>query len=361
MRKRLAVGRLLLISFILFTAIAFAQQPEYKLFLVGDAGENEMAGETLDSLKSKLLNNSQSAVIFLGDNSYKEKLGDRIPSFKGFDSSRITQLHLKSQLDILNGYKGSAYFVPGNHDWWNESDFKKGKRKLKMEESFIEANLRKNNSIANPDSTFLPKNGTPGPVSVELDNKKVRIVFIDTYWLISLGFRKVPAENIPQEKQFYHDLDSVLAYATAKKQTVIVVAHHPVYTTGAVRSKPVKHPYLFMRIKQNFKEFPSYKSMSGQINAILQKYPGVYYASGHVHALQYHFLNNIHYIVSGSGSKTNHIKGAAASSPCNMNDCELWNEKGFFEVDFYQGKQTVILYHESGRKSCNLSEPGGCN
>src|SRR6185312_7656550 len=213
--------------------------------------------------------------IFLGDNSYKDFLF--IPTFKGFDSGRITRKKMLSQLSILDGYKGSAYFVPGNYDWWN-------------------------NTNANATTTFLPKDGSPGPATQELDSGKIKIVFIDTDWPILLGFKSTPKENFDFEPIFYHRLDSVIAGAVAKKQVVIVVAHHPVYSTGKVLANPIKHPHLFGRVKQSFLAFPSYKTMSDKITAILEKYPDVYYASGHIHALQYHLHNSVHYLISGAGS-----------------------------------------------------------
>jgi len=340
----------LFVIVLLSTSAAMAQQPGFKLFLVGDAGEDELTGETLDSLKSKLLANPNSGVIFLGDNSYKDFLF--IPTFKGFDSGRITRKKMLSQLSILDGYKGSAYFVPGNHDWWNKTNFKVGKRKLKMEESFIEANLGKNNTIANATTTFLPKDGSPGPATQELDSGKIKIVFIDTDWPILLGFKSTPKENFDFEPIFYHRLDSVIAGAVAKKQVVIVVAHHPVYSTGKVLANPIKHPHLFGRVKQSFLAFPSYKTMSDKITAILEKYPDVYYASGHIHALQYHLHNSVHYLISGAGSKTNKVK--VKNVPPSLTDCELWNEMGFFEIDFYSKHQDVIMYHDDGKKSYKL-------
>lgn len=333
----------------------FAQQPQYKLFLVGDAGEDELTGETLDSLKSKLQNNPNSAVVFLGDNAYKNVFFGLIPGFKGFDSSRVSQKKMLSQLDILRGYKGSAYFVPGNHDWWNITKFNKGKRKLKMEEGFIEANLKKNPTIANSGATFFPKDGSPGPATAELDGGKVKIVFIDTDWLILLGFKTTPKANHDFAPVFYHRLDSILTDAQAHKQTVVVVAHHPVYSTGKVLAKPLKHPYLFKRVKQSFEQFPSYKAMADSIRTILEKHPGVYYACGHIHALQYHLHNNVHYLISGAGSKTHHVKGKEAKTPpCNSNDCILWNEQGFFEIDIYASHQQVIMYHNYGKASYSL-------
>lgn len=341
--------------FLLFSVHLLGQQPRFKLFLVGDAGEDELTGETLDSLKSKLHNNPNSAVVFLGDNSYKNIFFGLIPSFKGFDSSRVAQRKMLSQLDILNGYKGSAYFVPGNHDWWNLTNFNRGKSKLKMEEGFIEANLKENSTIANPDATFFPKDGGPGPAVQLIDGGKVKLVFIDTDWLILLGFKSTPEANHDYALVFYHRLDSILTASEKEKQTTIIVAHHPVYSTGVVLAKPLKHPYLFKRIKQSFEQFPSYKAMADSIRSILEKHPGVYYACGHIHALQYHLYNKVHYLISGAGSKTNHVKGKNANTPpCNSNDCVLWNEQGFFEIDFYPGRQQVIMYHDYGRKNEKL-------
>jgi hypothetical protein len=341
--------RLLLLfhfSFFIFHA-SFSQQLPYKVFLVGDAGEDEMTGETLDSLKSKIDNNPNSAVVFLGDNTYKEVFFGLTEGFKGFDSSKVAIRKMKSQLEILNNYKGNAYFVPGNHDWWNLTHFERGRRKLKIEENFIEAILHTNKTIANPDATFFPKNGSPGPVAADLDNGKVKIVFIDTNWLNLLAFKYNPKENLALAKVFYQRLDSILASANTKKQQVIVVGHHATYTTGAILNRTIKYPFLFKRIKQSYKDFPGYKNMSAQLNAIFEKYPGVYYAAGHLHALQYHTNNGVHYLISGSGSKTDPQK-------CSSTDCEIWNEKGFFEIDFYPDHQEVIMYRDSGKRSEKL-------
>lgn len=351
--------RILFTVFLFSTLCGFAQQADFKLYLVGDAGEDEITGETLDSLKSKLLHNPNSAIIFMGDNSYKSAFFGLVPTFKGFDSSRITQHKLHSQMDILNGYKGSVYFVPGNHDWWNITNFAKGKRKLKMEENFIETNLGKNTTITNPAQTFLPKDGSPGPASVELDNKKVRVVFIDTYWLILLGFKDNPKENPALANTFYHNLDSVLAAATALKQNIVVVAHHPVNRLSDAMAKPLKHPYFFGRIKQSNQTFPSYDSMAVKLNAIFQKYPGMYYASGHLHALQFFTLKGVNYIISGSGSKTIHVKNVKDNlEPYSGALCELWNQKGFFEMDFSENYTPgVMIYHDNGREGIQIKMP----
>lgn len=50
-----------------------AQQP-FKIFLIGDAGDHEEAGEALTNIQKELVKSPNSAVIFLGDNSYKNIL-----------------------------------------------------------------------------------------------------------------------------------------------------------------------------------------------------------------------------------------------------------------------------------------------
>jgi hypothetical protein len=225
-----------------------------------------------------------------------------------------------------------------------------------MEENFIEQNLAKNTSIQNPDNTFLPKNGTPGPASAELDNGKIRVLFIDTYWLILAGFKKTMPADSAVEKTFYHTLDSLMADATRKKQKILIVAHHPVYSVGFS-----KYYLIPKRIAQSFTSFPAYRRMADRINAILKKYPGTYYASGHIHAMEYfHTDDNLHYIISGAGSKTYHVskKQAAKTKPCSEKECILWNDKGFFELDFYKDSEKVIVYYNEGKKKCDLSE--GC-
>src|ERR1700733_10106805 len=186
-----------------------AQNENFKVFLVGDAGEDKITGETLKNLHAQLIGNPNSAVIFLGDNAYKSILWGIIPfGFKGFDGTALSQKKVRSQLDILTQYKGYVYFVPGNHDWWNIKSIERGKRKLKLEEDFIEQDLNKNSTIANPAHNFLPTDGSPGPDFAELDNHSIRVIFIDTYRLIMEGFKKKGTEDTALANHFYHSLDS---------------------------------------------------------------------------------------------------------------------------------------------------------
>ncbi len=340
-----------------FTIKLSAQNEQFKVFLVGDAGENRQTGETLRNLHVQLINNPNSAVIFLGDNAYKSILWGIIPfGFKGFDGTALSQKKVRSQLDILAGYKGYVYFVPGNHDWWNIKSKERGKRKLKLEEDFIEQVLQKNGSIANPTHTFLPADGNPGPDYVELGDRSVRIIFIDTYRLIMEGFKENSPEDSAMENNFYRSLDKLLHDATLQRQRVIIAAHHPVYAKGP-NNGPLKHPRLFKRIKASNIHFHSYSRMAASIKAILNKYPGIYYASGHVHTLQYYLSSDsIHYIVSGAGSKIDHVpdKEIQNMPAAAGNEYKMWNMNGFFEIEFYKLFQKTFLFYDNGQSQCEL-------
>jgi Calcineurin-like phosphoesterase len=335
---------------------AFGQQP-FRLFLVGDAGDHKVPGETLVNLQQELNKYPNSAVVFLGDNSYKDIFWGWVHhGFKGFDSSENTMAKIRSQISLLDDYRGSAFFIPGNHDWWNRTTYEKGYRKLAMEESFIEENLKKNTSIANPGNVFLPKNGAYGPEYVELNQSKIRIIFIDTYRIVQTGIKK---SKIPEEeKQFYPKLDSVIREGWLRNQKIIVVAHHPVYSYGP-HTRQLKHPYLFRRIKASSPEFPSYHQMILHITKILSHYPGIYYAAGHLHALQYFYTrDSIHYIISGAGSKEIELsqKEVAKYAARSPKEFLLWNTGGFFAIDFSGKSDQIILYYDDGTRQRVMQE-----
>ena len=333
-------------------------QVSFKIFLVGDAGDHKESGETLLNLHKELIKNPNSAVVFLGDNSYKDILWGILPyGFKGFDSSQNSIDKIRSQLSLLDKYEGSAFFIPGNHDWWNRSSYEKGVHKLSMEESFIEQNLKKNTTIANPGNVFKPKKGNYGPEYVELYNHKIRLVFIDTYRIIQTGIKK---NKIPEEeKTFYKRLDSIISDGYILKQKIIVVGHHPVYSIGPY-NRLVKRPYLFGRIKSSSPDFPSYREMSSQIGRILCQYRGIYYASGHLHALQFFYgKDSVHYIISGAGSKENKLSVKDISKydeSWSPNEFLLWNTGGFFSIEFSGKVESTLLYYNNGTMKCSLPE-----
>ena len=337
--------------------ICFAQN-SFKIFLVGDAGDHEESGETLINLRKELLSSPNSAVVFLGDNSYKNILWGMIPfGYKGFDSTRNTIDKINSQLALLDHYQGWAFFTPGNHDWWNRLNYERGRPKLAMEEAFISKNLAKNSSITNPGNVFLPKNGGYGPDYIELNHQTIRLIFIDTYRIIMTGIKK---NKIPlEELSFYDRLDSIIRAGYTLNQRIVIVAHHPVYSLGPL-NKTLSHPYLFKRIKASYIQFPSYKMMASKIDSILRRFPGIYYVSGHLHALQYFYSkDHVHYIISGAGSKENRLSEKEIihyDQGQLPNDFLIWNSGGFFELEFSPGSTNTFIFYDNALLKCSLED-----
>lgn len=315
---------------------------QFKLFLVGDAGDDDITGSTLLDLKMNLLKNPNSAVVFLGDNCYKNSW--LIPvQFGGFDGSKVAKRRILSQLEILRDYKGFVYFIPGNHDWWNNINFKKGKKRLKQEQVFIEDTLRSFKSIQNKEEgTFLPSDGEPGPVSRSLDGGKTRIIFIDTYRLIIEEDRK--KRDTLLLNSFYNKLSAELKEASNHHEKIIVVTHHPIHSKGKHSQKLSSWAKLSKHFEDSNINFPAYKSMATHIDNLLKEHhhPDIYYISGHEHSLEYISVDSIHYIVSGAGSKTDKVN---LKSVTTDNEYIQFNQEGYFEIDFYKQKEVVLMHH----------------
>lgn len=327
-----------------------SETPTFKLFLIGDAGEGDSTGATLRDLKTQLMKNPNSAVIFLGDNCYIKPYFFLPLEVGGYDRSKKAKRRLLSQLEILKEYKGFAYFIPGNHDWWNLINIKKGKKRLLDEQLFIEETLSKYKSLQNSKSeTFLPKDGNPGPISKYFNKGKTRIIFIDTYRLIiEEGKRKLKDSVLLAN--FYKELKNQLTEATNKREKIIVVGHHPIHAKGKHSLPLVFFERLNRRFADSNTNYPPYNKMSVRLDSLLKEHhhPDIYYVSGHEHSLEYFFNDSLHYLVSGAGSKIDMVKYKSVE---NAEEYLIWNEEGFFEIDFYGRKETVLMYHRKDKKS----------
>ncbi|MEO5569404.1 MAG: metallophosphoesterase [Bacteroidia bacterium] len=349
---KFSVILIVLINSFLFISKSFAQKPEeptFRLYLIGDAGEDDTTEATLLDLGKKLHENPNSAVVYLGDNCYKSH--PILPvKMKGYDGSPITKARILSQLNILKGYKGSAYFIPGNHDWWNYTDLKKGKSALLLEETFIEKTLKGDafSNLKTKGNPFIPDSGHPGPVVREFNDNKTRIIFIDSYRLIL-------AEGDPKRdtfllNTFFRNMKIALTEGTAKKQKIIVVAHHPIHAKGKHSLPLVAWQTMFRRIADANTNYPPYNIFALRLDSLLkeQHRPDIYYVAGHEHSLEYFFNDSLHYLVSGAGSKVDHVD---YKETVTENEYFIWNEEGFFEIEFYGHFERVLMYHRKNLQS----------
>jgi hypothetical protein len=336
---------------VISTTIGVAQTsetPTFKLFLIGDAGEGDSTGATLHDLRVQLLKSPNSAVIFLGDNCYLKTYFFMPVEEGGYNGSKVAKRRIMAQLNILREYKGYAYFIPGNHDWFNHISLRKGKKRLKAEELFIEENLRNFTNLKNHDKgTFLPTDGDPGPISKDFNGGKTRVIFIDTHRLIIEEGRRRHVDSLLL-RTFYDELKVQLTDATNKKQKIIVVGHHPIHSKGKHSFPLVFWERLNRRFADSNANYPPYHRMAVHLDSLLKEHhhPDIYYVSGHEHSLEYFFNDSLHYLVSGAGSKVDNV---GLESCIEEGECLQWNQGGFFEIDFYGRKETVLMYHRMER------------
>ena len=311
-----AVIRLL---FILAPIQLFAQD-NFHVYLIGDAGLKSVKNASYKKLLQQQVNDSvPSAIVFLGDNIYPKGMppaGNR----KRAEAEEI----LQASVDLVPGFTGPMIFVPGNHDW---------KRGRPDGINFIHYQQAWLDSLHRDNIKLLPQNGCPGPVEIPLSDKVVLIV-IDTQWWLQ-PWEKPEGETSLCDCKTQADLIVQLNDALRRNQhkRVIVAAHHPVITYGEHGGVYSLKDHIFPFTDLNKKLYiplpvvgslyplyrqifgsiqdtshPEYRKLKEQMMAVLEQYPGVIYASGHDHSLQFIEKDDVHYIISGGGSKSGTAK-----------------------------------------------------
>ena len=297
-----------------------ASEVVYRVFLIGDLGD-----ATLDPLEPSLAllkshidqAGENAAVVVLGDNIYCCGLADSGTVRRDTDERRLL-----AQLRSVEDFEGRVVFLPGNHDW--NDDLPGGLEAVARQERFVEAYLDRGN-------TFLPDDGFPGPVEIELTDRLTMLV-IDTSWWIyphNKAFGDTGEYDLEEDANFLLELDDLIKRNDDKD--LLVVGHHPMYTNGRHGGVlplkdhlfPLKHLHpdlviplpivgsiypLFVRFsggRQNLSH-PRYQSLRLALLQIFNQHESLIYAAGHEHSLQYFpiqasFLQ--HHVVSGSGSK----------------------------------------------------------
>ena len=332
---------LIFLSFVLF-----GQSPAFSVFLIGDTGELRDSSANFKILKQQMDQNPNSTVIFLGDNIYPNGLIEK-------KHDRHSHEKIRSQLKMFSKFRGNVFFIPGNHDWANAKNFSKGKARLANEEKFIERFLKDSSTVANgKDQTFLPSDGQPGPAQVKLYDRKLKVIFLDTQWFMYLGYKTPTPALEDSTRRFFVRLDKMIANAKENNQKVLVVAHHPVYTDGK-HSTIRKSPGFIKRWKFQDMSGAIYTGLAHNLDSVFSKYPGMIYASGHDHLLEYFRMKGNDYLVSGSGSKTTPFSRKFPFNPAHpYNDVTMYLEQGFFRVDYYDdGSVKIRLFLASGESA----------
>lgn len=321
-----------------------AQNPAFSVFLLGDTGELKDTSHVFRLLEQQIAEKPNSTVIFLGDNIYPNGL---IVKKRDKNSHEI----ILNQLRLFRKFPGNVYFIPGNHDWANTRNFSRGKNRVANQEIFIEQYMKDSTTVANRNTqTFLPSGGGPGPTLRTLYDGKLKVIFLDTQWFMYLGYKKPTAALEDSTQRFFIRLDKMLADAKQNNEKVLVVGHHPIFTNGT-HSTARKSPGFIKRWKFQDLSGKIYNWMANKLDSTFIKYPGMIYAAGHDHLLEYFRNNGNDYIVSGSGSKTTMF---SKTNPFNPADpykvVAQYLEEGFFRVDYFNdGSFKIRLFLANGQ------------
>ncbi|RAU84028.1 BamA/TamA family outer membrane protein [Pontibacter arcticus] len=322
----------------------------YTVFLIGDVGApNLETGEPSLRLMRKQMEEAgeKSATIFLGDNVYHNGLPE-----PGKYDREISEKRLNAQLDILKGYAGEKYMIPGNHDW-NHSG-RGGLEAILREQNYVNSYLTEENIVVGGDF-FVPGNGCPGPYEVKISDDLVLIAIDSEWWLHP--FDRPYGENsncgAVSEIDFLIQLEDIIEKNSGSD--ILVVGHHPMMSRGAhggfFTLKDHFFPltmlrdwmYLPLPIVGSIYPFarkyggilqdiphPRYQAYIKGLQNIFNKYDNIVYAAGHEHALQYFKINNLPHIVSGSGCKDQYI------NPGGEATAYAQRIKGFAKMLYYE-------------------------
>lgn len=319
----------------------------YTIYLLGDAGGSPPDGTAAPlRLLGSYLENEQpnSAVVFLGDNIYESGL----PPVTSPDRE-LAEHRINEQIEILKEFPGQVVFIPGNHDWGGEG-MGGSVETLRRQEEYIEAALDSGN-------VFLPDNGFPGPVEVELSDDLLLVALDTQWWLESVKtYGDTGQYELEQEGEFLIELHYVLDQHEEKDK--IIVAHHPLFSIsshgGIIPLEGVMDPVeffirRFLGTPQDLSNHKYRRLRQGMLD-IFSRHDGLIYAAGHDHNLQYFQHGNQHYIVSGSGSKLSPVSRGRGSAFTAA-------ERGFSILRYYTDGSIWIEFvasREDGRSGETL-------
>lgn len=308
-----------------------SEEPAFTVFLAGDLGANPSSSTASEKLQKHLASTpaNKSALLLLGNQLYPNGLPDSTRN-KHFPE-RAEQLAQK--LSPFKTYAGKTVVVPGNRDWAKGKKY--GLTQVINQERFIKSYFQES-------LLFLPDHACPGPVEIPLNNDIVLII-IDTQWWLHQWDRPY-AESTCEAKDDYDFLlllkDAVERYPDKK---VIVAAHHPLVSNGihgghfSLKNHLIPLPGLGSLVVGFRKLFGTpqdlvnvrYKQMRQAFQEMFKAHPNLMYVSSHDLSLQYHQLDQVHHVVSGSISEAkpiaHHKKAIYAQGKAGFAKLQFYN------------------------------------
>lgn len=336
---------------------------KHSIYLIGDVGGAEMDKTTIPlielqkHLKTDNRDDEATDVVFLGDNIYPVGMPP-----VGHDDRPRAEHRLDVQLESVRAFKGNVTFVPGNHDWYSF-----GREGLKRQEVYIEKYLAQYNEGFT--DYFRPSDGC-GDVDVLKIADNIALVSIDSHWFLT---DKPRAEEnydfsnceIQTRQEFVDAFADTLE--SLKDFEVMLTMHHPFYTTGkhggwfrfasylmplTEYKEQIRIPMptsgfivnkMRARISEQDTKSKRYASYRHYLIPSIEAHGNTIVAAGHEHTLQYHEINDVHYIVSGSGSK----RGPLGSEDYTK---FAYGNYGYVLVDYHENGEIWMSFYANDAK-----------
>ena len=285
---------------------------QQRLIFIGDAGKAVPGDPVMESLTLWSARVPQKTlVVFLGDNIYENGL---VP--ENDPERKNSEKYLNAQIGAVKNSGAQGLFIPGNHDWAKGGEA--GKAAILRQQNMVREMLPQ-------DSVFLPADGCPGPLAMDLPG--VRLIVMDTDIWINDKIEWSENCEIDNEQAFLQKLDDLLQSSAGRP--VVIAAHHPLQSHGTHSGfydwqdhifpltreirwlwlpLPVVgslYPLSRTHIVKSDQDFvgENYRHMLESFRSILEKHRPLAYFAGHDHNLQVLEGELVGYmLVSGAGS-----------------------------------------------------------
>ncbi|HEY1025655.1 MAG TPA: metallophosphoesterase [Sphingobacteriaceae bacterium] len=330
----------------------------FDIFLIGDTGAiaKHKPDPVMQMLRDQIMENANSAVVFLGDNAYPRGLPP-----EGNILRKEAEIILNKHKEALDGYDGRVIFISGNHDWNNGR--RNGLDYLLRQEQYL-------GKLFDDRQVMLPKFGCPGPEVVDIAEGVV-LVLINTQWWMQKGIRPVgPAFGctVHSDEDFFSRLEQV--FIENREKRILVAGHAPIYSYaihgGRFKLKHHLFPFTLYHRKAYvpvpvigsllplYRKFigakediahPRYRRLRHKLKNLFKQYPGIIYAAGHEHNLQYITKDGGHFIVSGAGSKLKYVIEEGRHLRFGL------QAKGFFKLRFGNDGSVLVEAWAVDRKT----------
>ena len=325
---------------------------DHKFILVGDGGNANTpeAEDNFNFIRENIVNSDENTtVLFLGDNIYPKGLPDSLNPAR-----KTAEEILNKQLDLVKDFKGSTYFIAGNHDWYSKLDG------LIDQKEYVADHLKNKKA-------FMPRK-YESIDKIEI-NDQITLITIDSEWFIQdwNKYNNINKDSeIRNREDFFEEFKSLIN--KNQNKVTLVAIHHPLFSGGdhggyfSFREhifpyKNIPLPVLGSMINYLRKttgaspadvQYKLYQSLINRLKTIATNQEQVIFISGHEHNLQYIEQAGVKQIISGSASK---IGEARAIEPVSFSVGKF----GYGVLNVFDDKETELSFYTTENKTENLA------